>query len=1214
MVTGKHPPVELNERSVQNALFAIGQPENWGELVKVGTAVKAAIGENGRAMFVEWAENSHWGASNPQRKARHNFSKNYDGFNTQAVGAATLIYLANERTGGEFSRQNAKGDFQQSPEYLARQAARRQEIDAQQAAAERAREEKNTQTVQEIQQWFAPTALPAKVTHPYLRRKGFTDVPKGITYYANRIQIPLSDKDGNIIAAQKIHGNPPDGMPQKQVYAAYKGASFTIGDITQADKGVIMAEGLATAYSLHKATGLPAIMAVSSANFDDVAAVFKEKLPSGIPFIIAADNDQNQAGIKAAQQAAKVYGKDAVIQMVEFDAATRAKFQQRNGGNEPTDFNDLALYGSLAAVKQQIDKAIEAHSRQNIETTPIQPTTLQQEKNSMDAHLNPDNLADTRNMSEKDFRQALDAAIQNGSLNESIARLNERFETDFLDNNPARLSSSYEMSQRIKNSLPENEQTQTALKILAEMDSRMNTADDAITLEIAARSELLAKQWQPESEPPIETVQEGTKQAHTEPSQAQVIETPAAVHIAPTEATASEKEDDLKHFRENLGQIQKNNEQQAQASEGFLEEMQHLSFSVDNHEPPEMPPPPSDEELMQSMQDINQQNENPEPVAPIHSEKGVDTVATTTSPNLNVTEKEQNDEPTVNADGTNSVEQTPKRIQAEKAEPPEPQEMTAREYQERVYHAYLDGTLQKDLEKLADKMGKAKTPETFRDHYTEFSRMRNAIMEVDANDNLKAELGNPNEGSLKEQDGVKWARLTAAIGAGTQIAYEKAETDAIFQAAFEDGQRYAQRFKQDNSLPREQPELETITAEEALRNLNRTQTAHDNAPLPSPENKQPLETEPQENAKKSTAEPKPEKPLSVEQPQIKLPREVTDHYLVNKDKTELYDERTGETRIYINSEKNQLKTKHQDFDTVEAMIKIAEKNQWSSITVKGTAEFRKLAWEMASIQGIEVKGYKPTKQEMAVMEARKARLDELKATNRIEGTTQVKQQTDLKQQSDFKQQPDFKQRPDFRKPEINDNSNARHVRGNTDLPAIYYETQNNHFGAGIVVNFGSEVHPDFKDKPHAKQIPFIELETVHGTRHTVRGTMLKNLIDQHNIQFGDRVALRVERSEEFIKNGVKRSINIWEIKDLVQQKRENQTQTQHAQQEQQHNQSARKPSLTGAFVAAAQEMIRRGETVTAYKPIEQTPIQPKPQSETQNIKANQEQKPRRVSQ
>ena len=165
-----------------------------------------------------------------------------------------------------------------------------------------------------------------------------------------------------------------------------------------------------------------------------------------------------------------------------------------------------------------------------------------------------------------------------------------------------------------------------------------------------------------------------------------------------------------------------------------------------------------------------------------------------------------------------------------------------------------------------------------------------------------------------------------------------------------------------------------------------------------------------------------------------------------------------------------------------------------------------------------------------------------------------------------------------------------------------------------MVNFGSEVHPDFKDKPHAKQIPFIELETVHGTRHTVRGTMLKNLIDQHNIQFGDRVALRVERSEEFIKNGVKRSINIWEIKDLVQQKRENQTQTQHAQQEQQHNQSARKPSLTGAFVAAAQEMIRRGETVTAYKPIEQTPIQPKPQSETQNIKANQEQKPRRVSQ
>ena len=100
MGTGKKPPVELDERGVQNALFAIGQPESWDELVRVGTAVKDALGENGRAMFVEWAENSHWGRNNPERKERHNFSNNYTGYNTQYSKAGTLVWLANNRTGG----------------------------------------------------------------------------------------------------------------------------------------------------------------------------------------------------------------------------------------------------------------------------------------------------------------------------------------------------------------------------------------------------------------------------------------------------------------------------------------------------------------------------------------------------------------------------------------------------------------------------------------------------------------------------------------------------------------------------------------------------------------------------------------------------------------------------------------------------------------------------------------------------------------------------------------------------------------------------------------------------------------------------------------------------------------------------------------------------------------------------------------------------------
>lgn len=1210
MATGKKPPVELDERGVQNALYAIGQPESWEELVKVGTAVKSAVGENGRAMFVEWAENSHWGRSNSERKERHNFSNNYSGFNTQKVGAGTLVWLANDRTGGEFSRQNAKGDFQVTAEYEARQAARRQQIAAEQQAADRLREERNAQTVQNIQGWFTPNALRANASHPYLKKKGVDNPPPQLTYYKNRVQIPLYDKDGNIVAAQAIHGRPPEGMPQKQVYGSFKGASFMLGDMSQAQNGVIMAEGFATAYSLHKATGLPVIMAVSSSNFDDVAAVYREKLPNGVPFIIAADNDANKVGFKAAEKAAEVYGKDAIIQMAQFDEATQNKFQRETGGN-PTDFNDLALYGSYAAVKAQIDEALTEHQRRQQQAVEAAPTTEnpQQEKNIMDNNetpqksiveqpaFNPDNINDVRQMRESDFRQMLANELQQGTLMEKVNRLDDRFHDDFLENNLARFSASYELSQRMSStlkSLSDNEQTQAAREILARMERNVNNSDDPAIQEISDRIEHLSKQWQPETE----NQQQAHQTAHTEPQKAEVIEAPAAVQTA-AEESSDEKETHLKHFRENMEMVKENQEQQAESSADFLDDLQHMaeqqSFSsVDDV------PPPSDEDLMRDIQRMDSADADPATLAP------------TPEP----------DEPLTNEDGTNSVEQTPKvqtieqpiqaaqepqeqaadatqpeKSQTVKQEQPQPQEMTAQEYQEKISIAYEDGTLQKDFQKLADKMEKAKTPETFREHYTDFSRMRNAIMELEAGEN----------GNFREQDAVKWTKLTSAIAAGLTAANTRGNQDEVFQAAIEDGNRRAQQFKADENAPKpepvQQPEKEQphiITEAEALRNLNRSRVETDDTAL--------LRREEQPQQQEQTAgTPKAEKPLTVEQPQIQIPKEVTELYLINRDKTELYNERTGETQIYINSEKNQLKTKHSDFDTVEAMIKIAEKNQWTSITVKGTPEFRKLAWEMAAMQGIEVKGYKPNKQEIAVMEARKARLDEMKATNRIEGERTTQQQTQDPMQAKTRiEQPNTRQN----ETQLQDNRNERHVRDKTDLPQMYYETMNAGFGAGTVANLGSKVHPSAQNDPHAKKTPFIELETASGQRHTVWGVALRDLIDQKNIQVGDRLALRVNGTEfkSWTENGREQSgeRKRWIIEDLVQSKREERKQEPEKRTE-------KTTQITPEIVKkVAEKAVQQGQKVTAYQPIEQTKLQSK-QGETQKQGQSQEQKPRMVS-
>lgn len=1324
MGTGKKPPVELDERGVQNALFAIGQPESWEELVKVGTAVKDALGENGRAMFVEWAENSHWGRSNPDRKERHNFSNNYTGYNTQYSKAGTLVWLANDRTGGEFSRQNAKSaDFKPSPEYLAKQQERSRIAAERARIAEQQRIEKNAETVKNIQGWFNPKALPAKATHPYLKRKGVDDVPPQLTYYGGRVQIPLSDKDGNIIAAQVLRGNSEDGKPQKQVYGTFKGASFLIGDLEKADKGVIMAEGFATAYSLHKATGLPAIMAVSSSNFDDVAAVYREKLPENTPFIIAADDDsaKTSAGIKAAHKAAEIYGKDAIVQLVAFPDDVKAKFMKANNGEVPTDFNDLALYGSYKAVREQINQAIEEYKQRQQQ----QPETQQQEKNAMDNNaLNPNNLNEVKEMRESDFRQLVANELQQGSLNDTLNELKNRLNDDVLNADYPRFTANHEMMTRIENALPDTEEAQKVRDVINEANATLSSSDDVAIQEIMARTERLANTWQPEPEQLQETPTEQPKHEQTfspenpyakwanddaevyknatdwemrEPltverlaefnreaqnqgfdiyiedrhaslgvfqaekqlnedyrveiigefinhsgasvkeaprdftvafyekneivnylytndfketleksnqwlsqQQTETIEQPAAVQTSTVQETASEKETHLHHFRENNENAREHDKQQAENNQEFLDDVQEFNRSFSSVvEPDELP--------------------QPEPVAPQQKAEEPPTVTKAAQP---VQEQPEPvvEEPTVNEDGTNSVEKAEKAVQAEKPAPvkeeqPKPHELTEKEYQQQIYNAYEDGSLQKDFQKLVDKMEKAKTPETFREQYTEFNRMRNAIVELDANDNLKKEFGNKEEGSFKEQDGVKWAKLTSVMGAGAAVAATVADKDDIFKAAYEDSQKRAQRFKEDENAPKVQPENKQpepekpqphiITAEEAQRNLNRSrqQQAQD---IPEPEpvketKEQPKQEQPEQEQPK---EEQPEKTLQVEQPQIKLPQAVTEMYLVNRDKTELYNDRTGETQIYINSEKNQLKTKHNDFDTVSAMIQIAQNNNWDSITVKGTKEFRKLAWEMASIQGIEVKGYKPSKQEIAVMEARKAKLDALLATNQIEGHS-------AKQKEQDEPKPTQTAKPAEKATQTNHED--RTVRNNHDLPSAYYEPMNAGYGAGKVANFGSRIHPATEAEGRTENTPFIEFETASGGRHTVWGVSLKEVIDQNNIQVGDRLAIRVKGTlpKEWEEDGQKMSgkRKIWVVEDLVQGKRENKAQTEKNNEQKQ----TKRETLTAAalFAGMAAVAAQKGEKVTAYKPVEQAQIKPKQGGETQA--ETQTSKPKMVS-
>ncbi|MDK4565591.1 hypothetical protein QG053_11220, partial [Kingella kingae] len=194
---------------------------------------------------------------------------------------------------------------------------------------------------------------------------------------------------------------------------------------------------------------------------------------------------------------------------------------------------------------------------------------------------------------------------------------------------------------------------------------------------------------------------------------------------------------------------------------------------------------------------------------------------------------------------------------------------------------------------------------------------------------------------------------------------------------------------------------------------------------------------------------------------------------------------------------------------------------------------------------------------------------------------------------------------------IENNREERQVRNKTDLPQIYYDTMNAGFGAGTVADFGSKVHPASKDNPNAKQTPYIELETANGQRHTVWGVALRDLIDQKNIQVGDRLALRVNGTEfkSWTENGREQSgeRKRWVIEDLVQSKREERKQEPEKRTE-------KATQITPEIVKkVAEKAVQQEQKVTAYQPIEQAKLQAK-QGEAQKQGQSQEQKqPRMVS-
>lgn len=227
----------------------------------------------------------------------------------------------------------------------------------------------------------ALTFLPDGKTADYLTRKGVQSY--GLRYTASgALVVPMMDGRGDTKGLQVIlpRHHPRVVLTRRDKEYWPKGLSkighwFQIGKIKAGDVALV-AEGYATAATLHAATGRPVAVAFDAGNLIHVARAVK-KTHRIKRILICADDDYLQkcqhchqptpVSVLACQHCGKEHGQSNPGHGAAMEAAQAVEglwlapvFPEDRDGEKLTDFNDLQQFpgGGLALVRAQVEARI----------------------------------------------------------------------------------------------------------------------------------------------------------------------------------------------------------------------------------------------------------------------------------------------------------------------------------------------------------------------------------------------------------------------------------------------------------------------------------------------------------------------------------------------------------------------------------------------------------------------------------------------------------------------------------------------------------------------------------------------------------------------------------------------------------------------------------------------------------------------------------------
>lgn len=356
--------------------------EEWA---RVGMAIKSEFPDDtGRDLFTDWSATAD---SFDTNAVAHTWRSIKSG---GGVGIGTLLHLAKEN--GFTVPKPDQPPSKPAPATVARlaseRAARQQEEQARQQAAH------DHAATDAAARWAQASDTG---NSPYLTRKGVQSY--GVRFAADGwLLVPVRDASGALLNLQRIAPDKPtDGGPDKLFLKGgpKRGLWHWCGDPAGAAV-LLVAEGYATAASVHQATGRPVAVAFDAGNLAHVAKALHQAHPSAL-IVVCGDDDRdteartghNTGRDKATAAARAVHGVAVFPEGLP------------EGGS---DFNDLHQAAGIEAVRLIVDSAIDSHEpHQNAPQGTKTTTAGKRNQSASGGRTEPQNAADSGKVFDRFF-------------------------------------------------------------------------------------------------------------------------------------------------------------------------------------------------------------------------------------------------------------------------------------------------------------------------------------------------------------------------------------------------------------------------------------------------------------------------------------------------------------------------------------------------------------------------------------------------------------------------------------------------------------------------------------------------------------------------------------------------------------------------------------------------------------------------------------------